>query len=39
MIGELRSRLAEKDVRIAQLEGQLAALARSVADMLAIPAS
>ncbi len=38
MIVELRIRLAEKDARIAQLEGQLAALARSVADVLAVPA-
>lgn len=35
LIGELRERLAEKDTRIAQLEAQLAALARSVADVLA----
>jgi hypothetical protein len=39
LIGELRTRLTEKDERIAQLEGQLAALARSVADVLAVPAS
>jgi hypothetical protein len=34
LIGELRTRLAEKDVRIAQLERQLAGYARSVAEML-----
>jgi hypothetical protein len=39
LITELRSRLAEKDARIAQLEGQAAALARSVADVLAVPAT
>jgi hypothetical protein len=37
LIGELRTRLAEKDARIAQLEAQLAGYARSVADLLAAP--
>lgn len=35
LVGELRARLAEKDLRIAQLERQLAGYARSVAEMLA----
>lgn len=35
LITELRTRLAEKDARIAQLERQLAGYARSVAEMLA----
>jgi uncharacterized protein YhaN len=35
LVGELRARLAEKDVRIAQLERQRAGYARSVAEMLA----
>jgi hypothetical protein len=39
LIGELRNRLAEKDARIAQLERQLAGYARSVADVLAAPAT
>jgi septal ring factor EnvC (AmiA/AmiB activator) len=39
LIDELRSRLAEKDARIAQLERQLAAYARSVADVLAVSAT
>jgi uncharacterized coiled-coil protein SlyX len=39
LIAELRNRLADKDARIAQLEAQLGALARSVADVLAVPAS
>ena len=39
LIDELRTRLAEKDVRIAQLERQLAGYARSVADLLASDAA
>ncbi|MCA1846645.1 MAG: hypothetical protein LC792_26310 [Actinobacteria bacterium] len=35
LVAELRARLTEKDVRITQLERQLAGYARSVADMLA----
>ena len=35
LVSELRTRLAEKDTRIAQLERQLAGYARSVAEMLA----
>ena len=35
LIDELRTRLAEKDIRIGQLERQLAGYARSVADLLA----
>jgi hypothetical protein len=38
LIGELRARLVEKDERIAQLEGEVAVLAKSVADVLAVPA-
>jgi hypothetical protein len=37
LVDELRARVAEKDARIAQLEGQLAGYARSVAEMLAAP--
>ena len=39
LIDELRTRLAEKDGRIAQLERQLAGYARSVADLLASDAT
>jgi hypothetical protein len=39
LVGELRARVAEKDVRIAQLERQLAGYARSVAEMLAATSS
>jgi hypothetical protein len=39
LVAELRTRLAEKDARIAQLERQLAGYARSVAEMLAADAS
>jgi hypothetical protein len=39
LIAELRGRIAEKDTRIAQLERQLTAYARSVAEVLATPTS
>ena len=39
LIDELRTRLTEKDARIAQLERQLAGYARSVADLLASDAT